>query len=127
MADMIKVLIIEDNPAVQALTCDLLTAENFQVETASTGSEGREQIEKYKPDLLILDLSLPDDFGLDIRSDVKKNHPTILVFILTALGNSQDVVAGFEAGADDYLAKPFNKREFIARVQLVLRRANKIK
>ncbi len=123
---MVRVLVIEDNPAILTLTKDLLAAENYEVDTASTGEEGREKIEKNPPDLLVLDLSLPDDFGLDICRDVKKSHPGLLVFMLTALGNSQDVVAGLEAGADDYLAKPFNKREFIARVQIVLRRADKI-
>ena len=82
-------------------------------------------IEKAPPDLVILDLSLPDDFGLDICKDVKNNHPGVVIIVVTALGNSTDVVAGLEAGADDYLAKPFNKREFIARVKIALRKANK--
>lgn len=123
---MARALIIEDNPSVLALTKNLLEMEQFEVDTAFAGETGREKIEENPPDLLVLDLGLPDDFGLDICKDVKKNHPNIVVFIITALGNSQDVVAGLEAGADDYLAKPFNKREFIARVQIALRKANKI-
>lgn len=123
---MAKILIIEDNPMVQALTRDILTAQGFEVDTASTGEEGRSKIKKNTPDLLVLDLSLPDDFGLDICRDMKKLHPGLLVFMMTALGNSQDVVAGLEAGADDYLPKPYNPREFTARVKMVLKRANKI-
>jgi two-component system response regulator VicR len=123
---MARALIIEDNPTVAALTKNLLEAERFEVDTASEGEEGREKIEENPPDLLVLDLGLPDDFGLDICKDVKKNHPGVVVFIITALGNSQDIVAGLEAGADEYLAKPFNKREFITRVQIALRKANKI-
>ncbi|HEY5038621.1 MAG TPA: response regulator, partial [bacterium] len=96
---MAKILIIEDNPMVQALTRDILTAQGFEVDTASTGEEGRSKIKKNTPDLLVLDLSLPDDFGLDICRDMKKLHPGLLVFMMTALGNSQDVVAGLEAGA----------------------------
>lgn len=122
---MARALIIEDNSMVLALTKKLLEDEQFEVDTATGGEEGREKIEERAPDLLILDLGLPDDFGLDICKDVKKNHPNVVVFIVTALGNSQDIVAGLEAGADDYLAKPFNKREFIARIQIALRKANK--
>jgi DNA-binding response OmpR family regulator len=123
---MVKILIIEDNPMVQALTRDILIAQGFEVDTASTGEEGRSKIKKNTPDLLVLDLSLPDDFGLDICRDMKKQFPALLVFMMTALGNSQDVVAGLEAGADDYLPKPYNPREFTARVKTVLKRANKI-
>jgi DNA-binding response OmpR family regulator len=122
---MARALIIEDNPTVAALTKNLLEAEQFEVDVAAEGADGREKIEENPPDLLVLDLGLPDDFGLDICRDVKKNHPGVVIFIITALGNSQDVVAGLEAGADEYLSKPFNKREFIARVQIALRKANK--
>ena len=121
-----RALIIEDNSMALTLTKNLLEAEKFEVYTATGGEEGREKIEEKAPDLLILDLGLPDDFGLDICKDVKRNYPGVVVFIITALGNSQDIVAGLEAGADDYLAKPFNKREFIARVQIALRKANKL-
>ena len=81
---MASVLIIEDNPAVLTLTKDLLEAENFTVDTAGTGEEGRETLERRVPDLLVLDLSLPDDFGLDICRDVKRDHPEVAVFMLTA-------------------------------------------
>jgi DNA-binding response OmpR family regulator len=121
----VKALIIEDDPAALTLACDLLESINYEVETAPGGAEGRDKIKTGNPDLLVLDLSLPDDFGLDICRDVKATHPHILVFILTALGNSKDIVAGLEAGADDYLPKPFNQREFLARVQMMVKRANK--
>jgi DNA-binding response OmpR family regulator len=123
---MTKILVIEDNPMVQALTRDLLKAQGFQVDTASTGEEGRGKIKGNTPDLLVLDLSLPDDFGLDICREMKKEFPNLLVLIMTALGNSQDVVAGLDAGADDYLSKPYNPREFTARVKTILKRAGKI-
>ncbi len=118
-----KVLIIEDDPAALSVARDLLESIKFEVDTAVNGTEGREKIENNSPDLIVLDLSLPDDFGLDICKDVKAAHPGILIFILTALGNSRDIVAGLEAGADDYLPKPFNQREFIARVQMMIKRA----
>jgi two-component system, OmpR family, copper resistance phosphate regulon response regulator CusR len=122
---MAKILVIEDNPAVRILTKDLLENANHEVDTASDGTEGREKIKNNTPDLVVLDLTLPDDFGLDICRDVKKTNPSLLIFMLTALGNSQDVVAGLEAGADDYLPKPFNQREFIARVNLLVKKAGK--
>jgi two-component system phosphate regulon response regulator OmpR len=125
MPEKIRVLIIEDDEAVLTLTRDLLEAEGFTVETATKGEEGREKIEINPPDLVVLDLTLPDDYGLDICVDVKMAHPGILIFILTALGSSKDIAAGLEAGADDYLPKPFNKREFIARIQTVLKRASR--
>jgi len=124
--EMVKILVIEDNPMVQALTRDLLKDQGFEVETASTGDAGRKRTESFAPDLIVLDLSLPDDFGLDICRELKKKHPKLLVFIMTALGNSQDVVEGLDAGADDYLPKPYNPREFIARVKMVLRKSNKL-
>ncbi len=124
-----KVLIIEDDPSAASLAKDLLESLDYEVVVAHTGGEGRERIKRDSPELLVLDLSLPDDFGLDICRDVKADHPGILVFILTALGNSKDIVAGLEAGADDYLPKPFNQREFLARIQMMIKRAgrNKVK
>lgn len=123
---MVKILIIEDNPALSNLTRDLLSNEGFEVDAASTGEEGRRRIKDFQPDLLVLDLSLPDDFGLDICREMKQKYPGLLVFVVTALGNSEDVVAGLDAGADDYIPKPFNQREFLGRLKALLRRANKL-
>lgn len=123
---MAKILIIEDNPALQGLTRDMLGAEGFEVDAAGTGEEGRRKIKDMQPDLLVLDLSLPDDFGLDICREMKQKYPGLIVFIMTALGNSEDVVAGLDAGADDYIPKPFNQREFLGRLKGLLRRANKL-
>ena len=122
-----KALIIEDDPSGLALTKDLLESIKFEVVTAATGTAGRAKMKSEAPDVLVLDLSLPDDFGLDICRDVKKEHPDTLVFILTALGSSKDIEAGLEAGADDYLPKPFNQREFVNRVQKMIKRAQKAK
>lgn len=123
---MVKILIIEDNPALQGLTRDLLSSEGYEVDAAGTGEEGRRKIKDMQPDLLVLDLSLPDDFGLDICREMKQKYPSLIVFIMTALGNSEDVVAGLDAGADDYIPKPFNQREFMGRLKNLLRRANKL-
>jgi DNA-binding response OmpR family regulator len=123
---MAKILIIEDNPAVLSLIKDILEAEKLQVDTAANGEEGWNKIKNNTPDLVVLDLSLPDDFGLDICKEIKKTHPKILILICSAMGRSGDVVVGFDSGCDDYLSKPFNNRELIARVKHLLRKVNKI-
>ncbi len=119
-----QVLIIEDDPAVLTLTRDLLLKEQYQVRTAATYESGRESARVYPPDLVVLDLNLPDGDGLDLCREIKAAPETkdIPVFILTARGSSDDIVAGLEAGAEDYLPKPFNEREFLARARSILRR-----
>jgi len=118
------ILMIEDDPSVLTLTRDLLLAENYRVETAVNSREGWEALLRAKPDLLILDLNLPDGDGLDLCRRLKKEASLrdLPVLILTARASSEDIVAGLEAGADDYLTKPFNEREFEARVRVILRR-----
>jgi DNA-binding response OmpR family regulator len=120
----INVLIIEDDPAVLTLTRDLLLKEKYLVQTAVSLREGRSGLQKPRPDLVVLDLGLPDGDGLSLCRDLKQNPATheIPVFILTARGSSDDIVSGLEAGADDYLPKPFNEREFLARTRTILRR-----
>jgi len=122
------ILMIEDDPSVLTLTRDLLLAENYRVETAVNSQEGSETVRRLKPDLLILDLNLPDGDGLDLCRQLKKQAASkdLPVFILTARASSEDIVAGLEAGADDYLTKPFNEREFEARVRVILRRQTPI-
>jgi two-component system alkaline phosphatase synthesis response regulator PhoP len=120
------ILIIEDDPSVLTLTRDLLLAENYRVETASNSKDGWDAVQRAKPDLLVLDLNLPDGDGLDLCRRLKKENAgrELPVFMLTARASSDDIVAGLEAGADDYLTKPFNEREFEARVRVILRRQN---
>jgi two-component system alkaline phosphatase synthesis response regulator PhoP len=120
----IHVLIIEDDPAVLTLTRDMLFKEKYLVQTAGTLSEGRSALHKMHPDLVVLDLGLPDGDGLSLCRDLKRDPSTheIPVFILTARGSSEEIVAGLESGADDYLPKPFNEREFLARARTILRR-----
>lgn len=118
------ILIIEDDPNVATLTRDLLLKSGYQAETRSTGQEGLACLEAEPFDLLVLDLGLPDVEGLDICKRVREDpsQKDLPIFILTARGSSEDIVLGLEAGAEDYLPKPFNEREFVARVQAILRR-----
>jgi two-component system alkaline phosphatase synthesis response regulator PhoP len=118
------ILILEDDPAVLTLTRDLLLKNRYQVQTAGTLVEGKLSVQLAPPELVVLDLGLPDGDGLAFCRDLKRDPLTheIPVFILTARGSSDDIVAGLEAGADDYLPKPFNEREFLARARTILRR-----
>jgi two-component system alkaline phosphatase synthesis response regulator PhoP len=119
-----SILMIEDDPSVSTLTRDLFLKEGYGIKTFSTGSEGWNALQRENFDLLVLDLGLPDMNGLDLCSRIKKDpiHGNIPIFILTALGSSEDIVRGLEAGAEDYLPKPFNEREFLARARAILRR-----
>lgn len=119
-----RVLILEDDPAVLTITRDLLLKDGYRVDTASTLAQGRSALRRSRPDLVVLDLGLPDGDGLVLCREMKADPATheIPVFILTARGSSDDIVAGLEAGADDYLSKPFNEREFLARSRAILRR-----
>jgi DNA-binding response OmpR family regulator len=119
-----KILIIDDDPTVLALTKDLLLKEGYAVLAVSTGGEGWERLQKEDFDLLVLDLGLPDMDGLELCGKVKRDPRVrgLPVLILTARSSSDDVVKGLEEGAEDYLPKPFNEREFIARTRAILRR-----
>jgi len=119
-----SILMIEDDLAVSTLTRDLFQREGFLVQTADTGAKGWDLFQKGAFDLLVLDLGLPDVEGMDFCARVKADPAKgkVPVFILTARGSSEDIVRGLEAGAEDYLSKPFNEREFLARVRAILRR-----
>ncbi len=119
-----SILMIEDDPSVSTLTRDLFLKEGYKVRMSSKAMEGWDILQKEEFDLLILDLGLPDMNGLDLCNKIKRDpaRGQIPIFILTALGSSEDIVKGLEAGAEDYLSKPFNEREFLARARAILRR-----
>lgn len=117
--------LIEDEKNIAELIRFNLEKEGFQVLSTSRGIEGLEQVQKSKPDLLILDLMLPEIDGLEICKTLKQNPRTysIPIIMLTAKSQEADRVVGLELGADDYVTKPFSPRELVARVKAVLRRA----
>jgi DNA-binding response OmpR family regulator len=124
-----QILIVEDDPAVLTLTRDLLMKEEYKVMAVSEGKDGWGALQWEKFDLLVLDLGLPDMDGLELCAQIKRDplRRDLPVFILTARGSTEDIVKGLEAGAEDYLPKPFNEREFLARVQAILRRREPLK
>lgn len=119
-----SILVVEDDPAVSLITRDLFIKEGYRVTTVANGTDALKAVAGAVFDLMVLDLQLPDMDGLEICRAVQKSDPArkMPVFILTARGSSEDIVKGLEAGAEDYLPKPFNEREFIARARAILRR-----
>lgn len=120
-----RILVVEDERDIAALVAYQLTQAGFQVRTASTGREALRALEQDPPDLLVLDLMLPEVSGLDVLRTVRSRDETreLPVIVLTARGREEERVRGFELGADDYVPKPFSPRELALRVQAVLRRA----
>jgi phosphate regulon transcriptional regulator PhoB len=122
---MKRVLIIEDDRDIVELVRYNLASEGFQVSAAADGSTGLSVLKKTPPDLLLLDLMLPKLSGLEICREVRKDESLnrLPILMLTARGEEADRVVGLEMGADDYVTKPFSPRELLARVKVLLRRA----
>src|SRR5438105_4240327 len=117
-----RVLIIEDDPNVAEVVGRYLSREGYEVEIAGDGATGLERALSDPPELVVLDLMLPNLGGLEVCRQIRAAAP-VPVIILTALGEEADRIVGLELGADDYVAKPFSPRELTARVKAVLRRA----
>ncbi|TQN59327.1 response regulator transcription factor [Agrobacterium tumefaciens] len=117
------VLIVDDDPEIRTLLAKYLGSQGFRVSMAADRREFEEKIASSDPDLIVLDVMLPDGSGLDICRDLQGRRPRTPVILLTALKEDVDRIVGLEIGADDYLGKPFNPRELTARIKAVLRRA----
>jgi two-component system, OmpR family, response regulator VicR len=116
-----KILIIEDDKIINNVIEFLLKKEGYEIDIAKDGNEGLEKVVSYQPDLIITDIMLPYKSGLEVTSFVKKNHPTIPLIIITALGKEDlTIIEAFKLGADDLVAKPFNPVELILRVKRLL-------
>ncbi|WP_251553942.1 response regulator transcription factor [Neobacillus muris] len=116
-----KILIIEDEQSISDLLSYSLRKEGFGTKAAFTGEEGLQMIAEYKPDLILLDLMLPDMSGFDICKKVTKEHPVPIIMI-TAKSDTFDKILGMELGADDYITKPFDLREVLVRIKAIFRR-----
>jgi two-component system phosphate regulon response regulator PhoB len=121
----IKVLIVEDDEPIAMLLTYNLEAEGYAVAHVASGADAMPIIEQFRPDLVILDWSLPDVPGIEICRQVRARLDTkgLPVIMLTARGGEDDRIRGLETGADDYVVKPFSVAELIARVKALLRRA----
>lgn len=119
---MAKILVVEDDPSVSGTINDWLTSQLHTVELVDKGCEAIELLEAYPYDLIVLDLHLPDMDGLDVLRSYRNNGGESPVLILTGRNSVSDRERGLDAGADDYLVKPFHVRELSARVRALMRR-----
>src|SRR5512138_2470735 len=117
-----RILVVDDEPAVTDLLAYNLRKEHFEVLTAADGRTALQLAEECKPDLILLDLMIPEVDGLDVCRELRRTSG-IPIIMITAKGEEIDRVVGLEMGADDYICKPFSMRELLARVKAVLRRA----
>lgn len=118
-----RILVVEDDAKVAAFLKKGLETQAYSVQTAADGREGQALLREGSYDLVLLDLNLPFVSGLDLCADLRRSRPDVPVLMLTALGTTADKLAGFDAGADDYLVKPFEFMELLARVRVLLKRS----
>ncbi|TFC48284.1 response regulator transcription factor [Cryobacterium sp. TMT1-21] len=117
-----RILVVDDDPTVSEIVCRYLRAAGYLVEEAADGLAALETAERLRPDLVVLDRMLPLVDGIEVCRRIRSDWE-IPVIMLTALNQEEDRIDGLEAGADDYLTKPFSPRELVLRVQSVLRRS----
>jgi len=118
-------LVVDDDDEIRELLCDYLKDAGYNVLAAADGEQMREQLARTKVDLVVLDLMLPGEDGLSLCRQLQAT-PGLAVIMLSAKGSTLDRIIGLEVGADDYLAKPFEPRELIARIKAVLRRPQRL-
>ncbi len=121
-----KILFIDDDAELQTLIPEILKYEGFDISVGNNGIECLEFLEHTTPDLIILDVMMPKMNGWDTLKEIRKAHPNLPVIMLSAKGDSIDRVLGLELGADDYISKPFDDRELVARIRTRLRLQNQV-
>jgi DNA-binding response OmpR family regulator len=122
---MERLLIIEDELPMRTALQDVLQAEGYRVLTAADGESGLKRALEEKPDLILLDIMMPKLDGYAVCAELRRLSNPVPVLMLTAKGQVEDRVTGLDAGADDYLVKPFSTEELLARVRALLRRVNR--
>jgi len=122
-----KILIVEDEPKVASFIQRGLEENGFECKIAADGLMGKRMFEAEDYTLIILDLNLPYMNGIDLCQEIRKNNQKIPIIMLTALGTTEDKLKGFDSGADDYLIKPFEFKELLARIRALLKRVSTIK
>lgn len=118
-----KILVVEDDYVILTGLIDLLAGEGFKVTSATNGPEALQLYGREKPDLILLDIMIPEKSGYDVCKEIRKKDPFTPILMLTAKTQEVDKVVGLEVGADDYIVKPFGVNELLARIRAALRRA----
>ena len=116
------VLVVDDDARLRRLLMRYLAEQGFRVTAAADAVEARDKMRTVQPDLVVLDVSMPGESGLDLTASLRAERSGVPVLLLTARGAPEDRIAGFEAGADDYLPKPFEPYELVLRLRAMLRR-----
>lgn len=120
---MDQILVVEDEPKVARLLAAGLNEVGYEAELAYDGNQGEEMAMRKDHDLIILDLNLPFQNGYELCEKIRAKNTSVPILMLTALGTTDDKLKGFDSGADDYLVKPFEFRELVARVKVLLKRS----
>ena len=120
-----RILVIEDEPDIARGLRDALEFEHFEVATVGHGREGIKYLRETGADLVILDLMLPDLNGFAVCEEIRQTHPVVPIIMLTARSQETDKIRGLEAGADDYVTKPFSVGELVARINAIFRRLHR--
>jgi two-component system phosphate regulon response regulator OmpR len=122
--DAPHILLVDDDSRLRVLAGRYLAEQGFRVTQAGSAAAAREQLRAMDFDLLVLDVMMPGETGLEFTGDLRAERaPSMPILLLTARDTPEDIIAGFEAGADDYLGKPFDPRVLVARIRAMLRRA----
>ena len=119
----VRILLVDDEPNIQTAVRPLLTSSGYEVISAMTGRAALDAVERQPPDVVVLDLGLPDMDGVDVCRLIRESH-NVSVIVLSARGSEKDKVRALDAGADDYVTKPFGSEELLARIRVALRRAD---
>ncbi|MEO7262114.1 MAG: response regulator transcription factor, partial [Jatrophihabitantaceae bacterium] len=119
---MAQVLVVDDDATLAEVVIGYLERAGHRIRHVSNGADALTEVRALPPDLMLLDLMLPEVDGIEVCRRVRAEHPNVRVLMLTALGEAEDRIAGLEVGADDYVTKPFSPRELVLRVDALLRR-----
>lgn len=122
MTEEAHVLVVDDDVRLRNLLSRYLVEQGFRVTSASHAAEARDKLRVVQPDLLVLDVMMPDETGLSLTTALRAERADVPILLLTARSAPEDRIAGFEAGADDYLPKPFEPYELVLRLRAMLRR-----
>jgi len=123
LPDDALILVVDDDARLRDLLSRYLVENGFRVSTAEHAADARDRLRVLQPDLIVMDVSMPGESGLELTEAHRRDNAVTPILLLTARGAPEDRIAGFEAGADDYLPKPFDPRELVLRIRALLRRA----